>query len=62
MRNPEKKGKRLWLGTYDTPEEAALAYDRAAFKHRGSHALLNFPHMIGLHKENPKRKKGKNDI
>ncbi|KAJ0837033.1 putative transcription factor AP2-EREBP family [Helianthus annuus] len=59
MRNPEKKGKRLWLGTYDTPEEAALAYDRAAFKHRGSHALLNFPHMIGLHKENPKSPKGK---
>ncbi|KAM0002487.1 putative transcription factor AP2-EREBP family [Helianthus debilis subsp. tardiflorus] len=59
MRNPEKKGKRLWLGTYDTPEEAAMAYDRAAFKHRGSHALLNFPHMIGLHKENRKSPKGK---
>ncbi|KAJ0444426.1 putative transcription factor AP2-EREBP family [Helianthus annuus] len=54
MRNPEKKGKRLWLGTYDTPEKAALAYDRAAFKHLGSHALLNFPHMIGLHQENSK--------
>ncbi|GJU40664.1 putative DNA-binding domain-containing protein [Tanacetum coccineum] len=40
MRNPEKKGARLWLGTYETPEEAAMAYDRAAFKHRGSHALL----------------------
>ncbi|KAJ0837029.1 putative transcription factor AP2-EREBP family [Helianthus annuus] len=59
MRNPEKKGKRLWLGTYDTPEEAALAYDRAAFKHRGSHALLNFPHIIGLHQENPKSPTGK---
>ncbi|KAF5761186.1 putative transcription factor AP2-EREBP family [Helianthus annuus] len=59
MRNPEKKGKRLWLGTYDTPEEAAMAYDRAAFKHRGSHALLNFPHMIGLHKENRTSPKGK---
>nr|GEW43519.1 putative DNA-binding domain-containing protein [Tanacetum cinerariifolium] len=37
MRIPEKKGARLWLGTYETPEEAAMAYDRAAFKHRGSH-------------------------
>ncbi|KAI3495665.1 hypothetical protein L1887_38011 [Cichorium endivia] len=52
MRNPEKKGSRLWLGTYETPEEAAMAYDRAAFKHRGSHALLNFPHLIESHNEN----------
>ncbi|KAD4982611.1 hypothetical protein E3N88_19282 [Mikania micrantha] len=55
MRNPEKKGTRLWLGTYDTPEEAAMAYDRAAFKHRGSHALLNFPHLIGSHHEHVKK-------
>ncbi|KAI3743836.1 hypothetical protein L1987_56903 [Smallanthus sonchifolius] len=55
MRNPEKKGKRLWLGTFETPEEAAMAYDRAAFKHRGSHALLNFPHMIGSHQEYRKK-------
>ncbi|CAH1448852.1 unnamed protein product [Lactuca virosa] len=55
MRNPEKKGSRLWLGTYETPEEAAMAYDRAAFKHRGSHALLNFPHLTQLHNENPQR-------
>ncbi|XP_071741134.1 uncharacterized protein [Rutidosis leptorrhynchoides] len=53
MRNPEKKGARLWLGTYDTQEEAAMAYDRAAFKHRGTHALLNFPHLIDCHNENP---------
>ncbi|XP_076887894.1 ethylene-responsive transcription factor 5-like [Bidens hawaiensis] len=51
MRNPEKKGSRLWLGTYDTPEEAAMAYDQSAFKHRGSQALLNFPHLIGSHQE-----------
>ncbi|KAK9056095.1 hypothetical protein SSX86_027183 [Deinandra increscens subsp. villosa] len=55
MRDPEKKGGRLWLGTYDTPEEAAMAYDRAAFKHRGSHALLNFPHLIDSHEENPEK-------
>ncbi|KVH97181.1 ethylene-responsive transcription factor ERF026-like [Cynara cardunculus var. scolymus] len=60
MRNPEKKGSRLWLGTYETPEEAAMAYDRAAFKHRGSNALLNFPHLIGSHHENPKKHTTKN--
>ncbi|KAK1425044.1 hypothetical protein QVD17_20387 [Tagetes erecta] len=59
MRNPEKKGARLWLGTYETAEEAALAYDRAAFKHRGSHAVLNFPHLIGSHHEKVKKHGGK---
>ncbi|XP_057808336.1 ethylene-responsive transcription factor 13-like [Salvia miltiorrhiza] len=47
IRNPDKKGARLWLGTYETPEEAAVAYDRAAFKLRGSRARVNFPHLIG---------------
>ncbi|KAK4379476.1 hypothetical protein RND71_001338 [Anisodus tanguticus] len=47
IRDPNKKNARLWLGTYETPEDAALAYDQAAFKIHGLKARLNFPHLIG---------------
>ncbi|XVF22778.1 hypothetical protein REPUB_Repub12eG0200400 [Reevesia pubescens] len=47
IRGPKKNGSRVWLGTYEKPEDAALAYDQAAFKMRGSKAKLNFPHLIG---------------
>ncbi|KAL3652422.1 hypothetical protein CASFOL_002103 [Castilleja foliolosa] len=41
IRDPSKKA-RLWLGTYDTAEEAAMVYDNAAIKLRGPDALTNF--------------------
>lgn len=55
IRDPAKNGARVWLGTYETAEEAALAYDRAAYRMRGSKALLNFPHRAGLDEPEPVR-------
>ena len=55
IRDPKKNGSRIWLGTYETPEGAALAYDGAAFKMRGAKAKLNFPHLIGSDQVEPVR-------
>ncbi|XP_015065236.1 pathogenesis-related genes transcriptional activator PTI5 [Solanum pennellii] len=46
IRDSARHGARVWLGTFETAEEAALAYDRAAFRMRGAKALLNFPSEI----------------
>jgi EREBP-like factor len=40
---------RLWLSTFDTAEEVALAYDQAAYRLHGDATQLDFPNNAASH-------------
>ncbi|KAK7276130.1 hypothetical protein RIF29_17263 [Crotalaria pallida] len=50
IRDPNQR-KRVWLGTFDTAEEAATMYDKAAVELKGANAITNFPTPLPVKEE-----------
>jgi len=48
----QSKGRKVYLGSFRTAEEAAVAYDRANHAVFGEQAELNFPCMIWSYRKN----------